>query len=67
VQSDSKASETLTLGQAAAFLKMSSEALRRKAKLGEIPGVKAGKRWCFYKPDLVAYLRSRYAFPWQAS
>ncbi len=59
--------ETLTLKEAARFLKLSPEALRRKAKAGEIPGAKPGKSWCFYKPDLVDYLRSRYARPRQAS
>ncbi|NCF83605.1 MAG: helix-turn-helix domain-containing protein [Proteobacteria bacterium] len=59
--------ETLTLQEAARFLKLSPEALRRKAKAGVIPGGKAGKRWCFYEPDLVDYLRSRYARPRQAS
>ncbi|MCZ6653125.1 MAG: helix-turn-helix domain-containing protein, partial [Planctomycetota bacterium] len=60
-------SETLTLEEAARFLKLSPEALRRKAKAGVIPGAKVGKCWCFYKPDLVDYLRSRYARPRQAS
>ncbi|MCH6583929.1 MAG: helix-turn-helix domain-containing protein [Proteobacteria bacterium] len=59
--------ETLTLKEAAAFLKLSPEALRRKAKAGEIPGAKMGKCWCFYKSDLVDCLRSRYASPRQAS
>ncbi|MHB8347985.1 MAG: helix-turn-helix domain-containing protein [Acidiferrobacterales bacterium] len=58
---------TFDLHEAGAFLKMSAEALRRKAKGGEVPGVKVGKRWCFLKADLVALLRSRYAFPRQAS
>jgi excisionase family DNA binding protein len=58
---------TLDLNEAAAFLKMSPEALRRKAKAGEIPGRKVGKRWCFIKSDLVAYVRSGYASPRQAS
>ncbi len=58
---------TLDLNEAAAFLKMSPEALRRKAKAGEIPGAKIGKQWCFFKHDLVAYLRSGYALSRQAS
>jgi excisionase family DNA binding protein len=58
---------TLTLKEAADFLNMSPEALRRMAKAGEIPGAKIGKSWVFYLPDLVAYIRSRYASPWQAS
>jgi excisionase family DNA binding protein len=59
--------ETLTLEEAARFLKLSPEALRRKTKAGMIPGAKVGKCWCFYKLDLVDYLRSRYARPRQAS
>lgn len=58
---------TLDLHEAGAFLKMSAEALRRKAKGGEVPGVKVGKRWCFLKADLVAFLRLRYASSRQAS
>ena len=37
---------TLDLNEAAALLKMSPEALRRKTKAGEMPGTKIGKRWC---------------------
>jgi excisionase family DNA binding protein len=58
---------TMSLKEAARFLKLSQEALRRKAKAGVIPGAKLGKSWVFYKPDLVAYLRSRYPHPRQAS
>jgi len=58
---------TLDLHEAGAFLKVSAEALRRKAKSGEVPGVKVGKRWCFLKADLVAFLRLRYASIRQAS
>ncbi len=54
-------SETLTLKKAAAFLNLSPEALRRKAKAGEIPGAKIGKRWIFLQEDLVEYIRSQYA------
>ena len=54
-------SQTLTLKEAAAFLKMCPEALRRKAKVGEIPGAKPGKCWCFLEEDLIVYLRQCYA------
>jgi hypothetical protein len=57
---------TLGLNEAAHFLKMNAEELRKKAKVGLIPGAKAGKRWVFIEDDLVAYLRSRYAFNRQA-
>lgn len=58
--------KTLDLQEAAAFLKMNKEELRKKAKSGRIPGAKGGKRWVFIEDDLVAYLRSRYAAPRQA-
>jgi hypothetical protein len=52
---------TFTLPQAADFLKMHPEEVRRRARMGQLPGAKAGKRWVFLEDDLVAYLRSLYA------
>lgn len=52
--------KTLDLKEAAAFLKMTPEGLRRKVVNGEIPGAKPGKRWCFREDDLAEYLRSLY-------
>jgi excisionase family DNA binding protein len=52
--------KTLDLENAAVFLKMTSEGLRRKAVKGEIPGAKPGKRWCFREDDLAEYIRSLY-------
>ncbi len=52
---------TLDLNEAAAFLKMTPEGLRRKVANGEIPGAKPGKRWCFREDDLAEYLRSLYS------
>src|SRR6266513_406226 len=57
---------TLDRVEAASFLKMNKEELRKKAKTGRIPGAKAGKRWVFIDDDLVSYLRSRYACDRQA-
>ncbi|MGH9425852.1 MAG: helix-turn-helix domain-containing protein [Terriglobia bacterium] len=57
---------TLGLKEAAHFLKMNPEELRKKAKVGLIPGAKAAKRWVFIEDDLVAYLRSLYASNRQA-
>ena len=53
--------KTLNLNEAAIFLQMTSEGLRRKAANGEIPGAKPGKRWCFREDDLAEYLRSIYS------
>src|SRR3990167_4655611 len=55
--------KTFDLDQAATFLKMAPEVLRRKAHKGEIPGAKPGRRWCFHEDDLAHYLRSFYATP----
>jgi hypothetical protein len=52
--------KTLNLDEAAIFLKMTPEALRLKAKRGEVPGAKPGKCWVFSEDDLAEYLRSLY-------
>ena len=58
--------ESFDLKQAAAFLHLHPEELRRRARMGEIPGAKPGKRWVFLQDDLADYLRSLYAAPRQA-
>lgn len=58
--------KTLTLNEAAQFLKMHPEEVRRRAKAGVIPGAKVGKCWVFIEEDLAAYMRSLYAPPRQA-
>jgi hypothetical protein len=50
----------LTLKQAAEFLGMNREVLRRKAKAGEIPGTKELGDWRFIDDDLVSFLRGSY-------
>jgi hypothetical protein len=57
---------TLTLTEAAAFLKMHPEELRSRAKRGLIPGAKTGRRWVFLESDLAEHIRSLYAVPRQA-
>jgi len=57
---------TLNLIEAAAFLRMHPEEVRRRAKLGELPGAKPGKSWVFIEVDLADYLRSLYSSPRQA-
>jgi hypothetical protein len=57
---------TLDLNQAAAFLHMHKEEVRRRAKLGLLPGAKPGKAWIFIDDDLAAYVRSHYANSRQA-
>ncbi|HXK28004.1 MAG TPA: helix-turn-helix domain-containing protein [Candidatus Binatia bacterium] len=58
--------KTLTLPEAASFLKMHPEEVRRRARMGVVPGAKAGRRWVFIEDDLVSYLRSFYAASRQA-
>lgn len=53
--------KTLSLKEAALFLKMTPEGLRKKAIAGKIPGAKPGKCWVFIEDDLAEYLRSRYS------
>lgn len=53
--------KTLSLLEAAVFLKMHPEEVRRRTKMGRIPGAKAGRAWVFIDDDLAAFLRSMYA------
>jgi hypothetical protein len=58
--------KTLGLVEAATFLNMHPEELRRRAKIGAIPGAKIGRAWVFIEEDLAVCLRSLYSQPWQA-
>jgi excisionase family DNA binding protein len=49
-------STTLTLLDAAALLRAHPETVRLKAKAGELPGRKVGKRWIFSLVALQRYL-----------
>ena len=57
---------TLNLEQAASYLMMCTEQLRRKASSKKIPAGKMGKRWVFLKQDLDNVIRSQYSNEWQA-
>ena len=57
---------TLNLQEAAAFLRLHPEELRKRAKAGRIPGAKVGRSWVFVDEDLASYLRSLYGRPRQA-
>ena len=59
--------KTFNLEEAAQFLKMNPEGLRRLAATGKIPGAKPGKCWCFLEEDLVNYVRSLYDHPCKVS
>jgi len=51
--------DTLNVSEAAAFLHMSGDSLRRKAKRGDVPGAcKIGRAWVFIKADLIRWMRA---------
>ena len=52
--------QTLTLEEAAAFLKIHPVTLSEKANSGEIPGARIGKRWVFIEVDLAEHIRAQY-------
>jgi hypothetical protein len=58
--------KSLGLADAAAFLRVHPEELRRRAKAGYIPGAKVGRAWVFVDDDLASYLRSLYVRSRQA-
>ena len=59
--------KTFNLEEAAEFLKMNPEGLRRLAASKKISAGKPGKCWCFLEEDLVNYLRSLYDEPCKVS
>jgi len=44
--------EILTTEQAATYLQLSPDAVKRLARLGRLPGAKVGRGWRFRKADL---------------
>src|SRR6266478_2812763 len=58
---------SMSVEQAADFLKMHPATVLAKARVGELPGAKPGKRWVFLHDDLAAYVRSLYSHPRQTS
>ncbi|MEF3075212.1 helix-turn-helix domain-containing protein [Methylobacter sp. Wu1] len=52
--------QTLTIEEAAEFLHMSKEGLRRLAAENKVPGRKAGARWVFVKEHLADWISGRH-------
>ncbi len=48
--------EVLTIREAAGFLKLSDQHVRRLAEAGELPGRKLGDRWRFSRHALLRHL-----------
>ncbi len=53
--------QSLTVEEAAEFLKCGVSTLQRKAKAGEVPARKVGVRWVFIKEHLADYVSGRYS------
>ncbi len=51
---------TLTLKEAAAFLKLHEHTVEKLARVGRLPAAKPGKRWVFVDIDLLDWLRAQY-------
>lgn len=49
-------SDIMTAQEAATYLRVSLSTLRRRARAGDIPGAKVGRRWRFCKADLDRWL-----------
>ncbi len=52
-------SKKLFVGEAAAFLGITEEYLRKLANKGIVQGYKPGGVWFFFEDDLVKYIKSR--------
>ena len=52
--------KVLNLVQAAIFLQMNPEVVRRMTKAGTLPGAKPAKEWRFIDEDLVNWIRGGY-------
>lgn len=50
------AQEIMTSQEAAEYLRLGIDTLKRKARAGDIPAAKVGRSWRFRKADLDAWL-----------
>ena len=50
------AQEIMTSAEAAQYLRLGIDTLKRKARAGDIPAAKIGRSWRFRKPELDAWL-----------
>jgi len=58
VSSSREAPELMTTAQAAAFLNLNENVLRRWARQGKIPAGKLGQKWCFSKRQLIEFVEA---------
>lgn len=52
------ANETMTPAEAAEYLRLGVETVKRKARAGELPACKTGRKWLFLRSELEAWLRA---------
>jgi len=50
------AQEIMTSREAAEYLRLGVDTLKRKAREGDVPAAKTGRKWVFRKADLDAWL-----------
>jgi len=51
--------EVLSIGELAAYLKISKSTLYQLAQRGRVPATKVGKHWRFHKATIEDWLRQR--------
>jgi excisionase family DNA binding protein len=56
INESAEGEEVLTLPEAAALLRLSPEAVRRRAVAGDLPGRMFGEEWRFVRPALLGWL-----------
>jgi excisionase family DNA binding protein len=52
------ANETMTPAEAAEYLRLGVETVKRKARAGELPASKTGRKWLFLRSELDAWLKA---------
>jgi len=50
------AQDMMTSREAADYLRLGVDTLKRKARAGDVPAAKTGRKWLFRKADLDAWL-----------
>ena len=53
------AEHTIGVAEAARLLRLSPDALMRRARAGKVPGAKIGRQWVFVRADLVELIRQQ--------
>lgn len=54
----SMSAETMNVQEAAAFLRLHPETVKKNAREGLLPAAKVGRKWLFLRADLEKWLRA---------